>query len=104
MLASQSPPLTKGDRSVAFLAIARFSHFVGFAGSPIIVVPPRISQQLAKVEIGVAFYCLPFICSLLLFFRYRTKSERVIAYCSLAGSLLWLAAAARIVERALKGP
>jgi hypothetical protein len=101
---SQQPALTRTDRWGLFLTLAAVSHIVGFAGSPNIVVPPRISQQLAQVEVGVALLCLPFICSLFLVFHRRTKSERVIAYCSLAGSLLWLAAATSLVEQALRGP
>jgi hypothetical protein len=101
---SPQPASTKADRWSVFLAIAAASHFLGFAGSPNIVVPPRITQQLGKIELGVAFLCIPFICSLLLLFRYRTKSERVIAYCSFAGSLLWLAVAASLVTQALRGP
>jgi hypothetical protein len=87
-----------------FLGVAAASHFVAFVGWPNIVVPPRISQQLAAVEVGVVLLCIPFISSLFLLFRYRNKSERVIAYCSLAGSLVWLAAAATLVQQALKGP
>ena len=102
--ASQQPTSTKADRWRVFLALAAGSHFVGFACVPNIIVPPRISQQLGKIEIGAAFLCIPFICSLLLLFRYRTRSERVIAYCSLAGSLLWLAIAASLVAQALRGP
>ena len=94
----------KADRWGVFLAIAAASHFVGFAGSPNIVVPPRISQQMGKVELAVAFLCIPFICSLFLLFRYRTKSELVIAYCSMVVSLGWLAYAASIIEQALRGP
>ncbi len=87
-----------------FLGVAAASHFVALVGWPNIVVPPRISQQLAKVEVGVVLFCIPFISSLFLLFRYRNKSERVIAYASLAGSLVWLAAAASLVHQALRGP
>ena len=102
--ASRQPTSAKADTWGVFLTVAALSHAMAFIGSPNIVVPPRISQQLDKVEIAAVLLCIPFVCSLFLLFRYRNKSERVIAYCSLIGSLLWLVAAASLITQALKGP
>jgi hypothetical protein len=97
-------PTTRTDRWGLFLSIAAVIHFVGFVGAPNIVVPPKISQQLGKVLLGVASLFIPFIGSLFLLFLCRSKSERVISYGSLAASLLWLAVAEDLVERVLRGP
>jgi hypothetical protein len=87
-----------------FLAIAAVAHGVALFGCPSIVVPPRISRQLFMVVVALAILLVPFVTSLFLLFRYRTLSERVIAWGSLAVSLVWLALAGSLVEQALKGP
>jgi hypothetical protein len=102
--ASRQPTSAKADTWGVFLAVAAVSHGVAFVGSPNVVVPPRNSQQLDKVEVAAVLLCIPFVCSLFLLFCYRNRSERVIAYCSLMGSLLWLVAAASLSTQALKGP
>jgi hypothetical protein len=87
-----------------FLAVAAASHGAAFFGCPTIAVPPRISQQLLTVGVAVVVLLIPFISGLFLLLRYHTLSERVIAYCSLAGSLFWLALGGCLIEKALRGP
>jgi hypothetical protein len=87
-----------------FLLIAAVAHGVAFFGCPTIIVPPRISRQLLTIGEAVVVLLVPFVSSLFLLFRYRTLSERVIAWGSLAVSLFWLALAWSLIERALEGP
>ena len=96
--------MVREDRWGLFLAVAAVAHGVAFFGCPNIVVPPRISTQLTNVGVVVAVCTIPFITSLLLILRYRTLSQRVIAFCSLAVSLFWLLFAGGLIESALKGP
>lgn len=97
------PKTAKRETWGLFLTLAAVGHFVGFVGSSSIVVPPRISEQSAKVALDVAFLCMPFLISLFLIFSYRTKSERVISWSSFAASVLWLAAAASLIVQFLRG-
>jgi hypothetical protein len=92
------------DRWGVFLAVAAVAHGVALFGCPSIAVPPRISTQLTTVGVAAAVCIIPFVTSLALLLRYRTLSQRVIAFCSLAASLLWLALAGGFIELALKGP
>lgn len=94
----------RGDRSHIYLAVAASAHAAAFFGCPTIIVPPRISQQIPAVVAGTLGLAVPLVASLFLLLRYRTRSERVIAWCSFVGSLLWLAVAAGFVTMALRGP
>jgi hypothetical protein len=101
---SQQGQTPRTDRWRLFLLVASSAHAVALFGCPSIAVPPRISHQLVKVGIGVAVCAVPFLSSLFLLFRYRTLSERVIAFGSLAVSLVWLALAYSFIGQALRGP
>jgi hypothetical protein len=73
-----------------FLAIAAASHAQVAFFSPDIITPPSISEQLPTVRVAALVFLVPFVVGFLLLLRYRTNSERVIAWCSLASSLFWL--------------
>jgi Na+/melibiose symporter-like transporter len=93
----------KGENWRMFLAIAAVAHGVTLFCPPIIV-PPRITNQIPTVGVALVVLAIPFVTSLFLLFCYRTLSERVIAWGSLAVSLLWLALAGSLVEQVLKRP
>jgi len=102
--AHQSKTAPKADTWVLFLVIVAVIHGAALIVCSMIRVPPRISQQLAKVTVSVCLLLLPFICSLCLLFRYRSLSERAISYGSLLISLFWIGVAVSLVSQLLKGP
>jgi len=75
------------------LAISIAVH-VSMLFCPAVTVPPRGAEHRRLVLTVVVFLMVPLIWSLFLLFRYRTPKERVVALCSLAGSLYWAGVAA----------
>lgn len=89
------------------IAVVVVSHISALLfGTPSFVVPIRlaISQQLVSLQavwIGAFISAVPFLCATALIFFCRTHRERILVYCSLAFSLVWLVQAERLVEAAL---
>jgi len=101
---SEHGQVVRAGRWRGFLFVATLAQVVAILGCPTIVVPPRISSQLVRVGVAIVVCATPLVASLVLLFRQRDLSERVIAWSSLAFSLFWIVFAGWLVEQALRGP
>jgi uncharacterized membrane protein len=77
---------------------------MAFAGCTLVVMPPRIPNQLLRVGVVLVACVTPLVASLFLLLRQRRLSERILAYLSLALSPFWLVFAGWVVAQALRGP
>ena len=75
------------------LLAASVAVHVSMLFCPVVTVPPRGAEHRRLVMTVVVFLMMPLIWSLFLLFRYRAPKERMVAFCSLAGSLYWAAVA-----------
>jgi len=85
----------QGGRWRSFLFVAAGAHGIALLGCPMM-------DSREPLVVTVIICLIPILSSLFLVFRYRTVSERIIAYCSLVASLFWLAVAAGSIQHALK--
>jgi hypothetical protein len=89
---SQELPSQRRNRWHILAAVTLAIHVsIYFAPIPIVALRPG--------DPGIEQYLLllvPAIWSIFIFLRYRHRSERVVAYCSLAATVLWFASVGSI--------
>jgi len=91
------PAQKKADRWILFLCLSFCIYFIAAMFSSITKNPPRGLAYQQQVIRAIAFTLLPFAWSVFLLMQRRTRGETIVAYISLAGSLLlfkevvWLA-------------
>ena len=83
-------PPKKASRWVLFLVVTIGLNFFLPMFTVITKNPPRGEAFRVQVIRAMIFSLLPFIWSVFLLFSRRTRGETLVAYASLALSLLWL--------------
>jgi hypothetical protein len=86
---TESPP-KKASRWVLFLLLTLGLNFFMPMFVGITKNPPRGEAFREQVIGAMCFSLLPFVWSVFLMIRRRTLGEAIVAYISLALSLLWL--------------
>jgi hypothetical protein len=92
----------KEDRWIGFLAGTVAMQLVVFLFSPRFALQPRPVGYWLLVGISLFLLFLPFGWSIFLLFIYRSLPERIVAYVSLAASVLWLMSAQLLLYFVLK--
>ena len=91
-------PPKKASRWVLFLVLTLGIQYLTLTFSAIAKNPPRGEAYREQVIRAIIFSLLPFVWSVFLLIRRRTLGESLVAFASLALSLLWMRLTIWLVE------